>query len=100
MVKLYVNLIKAGRRTIDDVPSALREAVIAALEDEGYPVGAVANRFIGLTAQEVWASLSYRPTKAEYTQACDWLGIEYGENATNSELRALLAEACGVEEGA
>lgn len=34
MVKIYVDLIKAGRRTLDDVPAPLREAVRKALEDE------------------------------------------------------------------
>ena len=34
MVKVYVNLIEAGRRAIGDVPEALREAVRAALEGD------------------------------------------------------------------
>nr|DAX94047.1 MAG TPA: hypothetical protein [Caudoviricetes sp.] len=32
MVDLYVTLIKAGRKTIDDVPAKYREAVKKALE--------------------------------------------------------------------
>ena len=35
MVELYVKLIKAGRRTIDQVPDQLREEVRKALENEG-----------------------------------------------------------------
>lgn len=35
MVELYVKLIKAGRRTIDQVPEQLREEVRKALENEG-----------------------------------------------------------------
>ena len=58
-----------------------------------------ASKFNGLSPAEVWASLSYRPTKREYQQACDWLGVTYDETATNAQLRALLAEACGVTEG-
>lgn len=34
MVKIYVNLVKAGRRTLDDVPAPLRAAVEAALGEE------------------------------------------------------------------
>lgn len=33
MVDLYVTLIKAGRRTIEDVPDKYREAVRKALEE-------------------------------------------------------------------
>lgn len=55
-------------------------------------------KFQGLTPAEVWASLSYRPTKAEYKLACDWLQIAYEPTATNAELRALLAAAAGIEE--
>lgn len=32
MVKVYVRLIQAGLRTLEDVPEKLREAVRAALE--------------------------------------------------------------------
>lgn len=32
MEKLYVMLIQAGRKTIDDVPQTLREKVLALLE--------------------------------------------------------------------
>ena len=67
---------------------------IAAMEQD-----AMENAFYGMEPAEVWRSLSYRPTKDEYQQACDWLGVEYSEEATNAELRALLAAACGVEEG-
>ena len=95
MVKVYVNLILAGRRTLGDVPPALRGAVEEALVELGYEQPA--KSFEGLTAAEVWASLSYRPTKAEYVQACGWLGIKYPEGATNAELRALLAAAAGIE---
>lgn len=35
MVELYVKLIKAGRRTIDQVPEQIREQVKKALEDKG-----------------------------------------------------------------
>lgn len=33
MVDLYVKLIKAGKKTLDDVPENLREAVRKALEE-------------------------------------------------------------------
>lgn len=33
MVQIYVDLIKAGKRTIDQVPSKIREAVKKALEE-------------------------------------------------------------------
>lgn len=55
-------------------------------------------KFVGLSAKAVWQSLSYRPTKREYQQACDWLQIAYEPTATNAELRALLAAAAGIEE--
>lgn len=35
MVELYVKLIEAGRRTIDQVPEQIREQVKKALEDKG-----------------------------------------------------------------
>jgi hypothetical protein len=34
MVKIYVELIKKGKRTIDEVPVSIRGAVKAALEAE------------------------------------------------------------------
>lgn len=34
MVKIYVELIKKGKRTLDEVPASIREAVKAALEAE------------------------------------------------------------------
>ena len=34
MLELYVTLVKAGIRTIDSVPAALREKVKAAIEEE------------------------------------------------------------------
>ena len=34
MAKIYANLIKHGRKTIDDVPEHLREAVLALIEPE------------------------------------------------------------------
>lgn len=34
MIKIYVKLIKKGKRTIDEVPASIREAVKAALEAE------------------------------------------------------------------
>lgn len=36
MVQVYVDLIKKGKKTIDDVPERIREHVRKALEDEGY----------------------------------------------------------------
>lgn len=36
MVKIYVALIKKGKKTIDDVPEQIREQVRKALEDQGY----------------------------------------------------------------
>lgn len=33
MVKMYVRLIQAGRKTIDDVPEKFRAEVLAALEE-------------------------------------------------------------------
>ena len=53
--------------------------------------------FTGMTATEVWRSLSYRPTKDELQQACDWLKLEYAEGATNAELTALLQAAYEAE---
>lgn len=78
--------------------------IVADLMNSSHNVAAIAqaeesNPFNGMAAAEVWRSLSYRPTKDEYRQACDWLGIEYSPTATNAELRAFLAAACGVEEG-
>lgn len=35
-VRIWVRLIKAGRKALDDVPASLREAVREALEAEGY----------------------------------------------------------------
>lgn len=99
MVKVYVNLIKAGRRTLDDVPEQLREAVRAALEELEAAEEKPEFDFTGMSAAEVWRSLSYRPTKDELQQACDWLGIEYEPNATNSALKALLREAYEAEAG-
>ena len=54
--------------------------------------------FTGMTPAEVWRSLSPRPKLDEYRQACDWLGLEWDMSMTRAQLRALLAEACGVEE--
>lgn len=34
MIKVYVELIKKGKRTIEQVPAAIRDAVKAALEAE------------------------------------------------------------------
>lgn len=36
MVQVYVDLIKKGKKTIDDVPERIREDVRRALEAEGY----------------------------------------------------------------
>ena len=36
MVQVYVKLIVSGRRTIDQVPSSIREDVIQALKEFGY----------------------------------------------------------------
>lgn len=33
MVKMYVRLVQAGRKTIDDVPEKFRAEVLAALEE-------------------------------------------------------------------
>ena len=35
MVKIYANLIIHGRKTIDDVPEALKAAVLALIGGEG-----------------------------------------------------------------
>ena len=35
MEKIYANLIIHGRKTIDDVPESLREAVLALIGGEG-----------------------------------------------------------------
>lgn len=35
MEKVYAELIRKGRKTIEDVPQALREKVLAILEKEG-----------------------------------------------------------------
>lgn len=34
MVQIYVALIKKGKKTLEDVPEVIREAVRAALENE------------------------------------------------------------------
>lgn len=34
MVQIYVDLIKAGKRTLDEVPAKIRDAVKKALEEE------------------------------------------------------------------
>jgi len=36
MVQVYVDLIKKGKKTINDVPERIREQVRKALEDQGY----------------------------------------------------------------
>lgn len=82
--RIWQRLVEAGRKTQEQMDEALETDYSA--------------KFQGLSPSEVWASLSYRPTKREYQQACDWLGIAYS-NETNAQLRALLAAACGVEEG-
>lgn len=56
-----------------------------------------ADKFVGLTAIEVWNSLSYRPTKRELQQACDWLQVAYDGNETNEQLKAMLAQSAGIE---
>lgn len=33
MIKIYVDLIRAGKKTLDQVPAKWREAVVAALEE-------------------------------------------------------------------
>lgn len=38
MVQVYVDLIKKGKKTLDDVPERIREQVRKVLEDEGYEV--------------------------------------------------------------
>lgn len=63
------------------------------------PDAEVQNIFVGMTPSEVWRSLSYRPRKDEYRQALEWLKVTYTEDMTNAQLRALLAEACGITEG-
>lgn len=35
MEKVYAELIRKGRKTIEDVPQALREKVLAILEEKG-----------------------------------------------------------------
>ena len=93
MAKFWAKRINYDINRLEEVPKAWREAVRQIIEDmpKSYD-------FTGMDAAEVWRSLSYRPTKDEYQQACDWLGIEYASNATNAELRALLASAAGIEE--
>lgn len=36
MAKIYAELIKKGKKTIDDVPEKLRDAVMAILVADGY----------------------------------------------------------------
>lgn len=36
MVQVYVDLIKKGKKTINDVPERIREQVRKVLEDQGY----------------------------------------------------------------
>jgi hypothetical protein len=93
MANFWAKRIGYDINRIDEVPKKWREEVRQIIEDMQPTYN-----FAGMTAAEVWRSLSYRPTKDEYQQACDWLGIQYSPNATNAELRALLAEAAGVEE--
>lgn len=35
MAKIYAELIRKGRKTIDDVPAHLRDEVLALLEEDG-----------------------------------------------------------------
>lgn len=35
MAKIYAELIRKGRKTIDDVPAQLRDEVLALLEENG-----------------------------------------------------------------
>ena len=37
MAQIYYNLIIAGKKTINDVPSNLKDDVIFLLEENGYP---------------------------------------------------------------
>lgn len=87
MVKIYVDLIKAGRRTIDDVPAPLREVVREALEKE------LARSNVAVSAADVVSSLNSKSTKTELQQACDKLGIAYDGTETKAELRALIDAA-------
>ena len=93
MAKFWAKRINYDINRLDEVPKAWREAVREIIE-----AMQPTYNFTGMTPQEVWRSLSYRPTKDEYQQACEWLGIQYSPTATNAELRALLAEAAGIEE--
>lgn len=52
--------------------------------------------FTGMDAPEVLRSLSYRPTKDELQQACDWLQISYEPTLTNAELKSLIEEAASA----
>lgn len=38
MAKIFANLIMFGRKTINDVPQALRKEVKKILKDKGYPI--------------------------------------------------------------
>ena len=85
----------AGKGLLTDAQVA--EIVGADLVDEGSPEPAGSFDFSGMTAAEVVRSLSYRPTKDELQQACDWLGIAYDGTETNAELRALIDAAAEAE---
>ena len=93
MANFWAKRIGYDINRIDEVPKKWREEVRQIIEDMPKTYD-----FSGMTPQEVWRSLSYRPTKDEYQQACDWLGIAYDASMTNAQLRALLAEAAGVDE--
>lgn len=66
-------------------------------DEEGDREGqAVVYDFTGMSAAEVLRSLSYRPTKDELHQACDWLQILYTPTMTNAELKALIEASAGA----
>jgi len=84
-----------GRITAEEMAEILDEDGEESEDDDPEPQRTY--DFTGMSAAEVVRSLSYRPTKDELQQACDWLGLAYTAQMTNAQLKALIYEAAGVE---
>ena len=78
MVKVYANLVMAGRRSIDEVPSALRAAVEALLGEWGW--------------EPDTPDLSSM-TKAELLAYAQEHGVEAYESWTKAEIIAAIEAA-------
>ena len=90
-----------GRRAMLEEELEARDTGDDESEDdqEGQESQTVVYDFSGMSAAEVLRSLSYRPTKDELHQACDWLGISYTPTMTNAELKSLIEAMVDAESG-